>query len=87
VRPNFGYIPEDPDCGTMEDMPDCGTGLIRQSEHRDVNSGDILYAENVGKRFAFLAGVDLRREAPSALDLDRVDDAGRFYPVLPTTLS
>jgi hypothetical protein len=81
VRPNFGYIPEAPDCGTVEDIPDCGTGLIRQSEHRNVNSEDVLYSEDVGKRFAFLAGIDFRREAPSALDLDRADDAGRFYPV------
>jgi hypothetical protein len=67
-------------------MPDCGTGLIRQSEHRNVNSEDILYAENVSKRFAFLAGVDFRREAPSALDLDRADNAGQFYPVTANNL-
>jgi len=86
VRPNFGYIPETPDCDTVEEMPDCGTGLIRQSEHRNVNSEDILYSENVNKRFAFLAGVDLRREAPSALDLDRADDEGRFYPMTANNL-
>jgi hypothetical protein len=86
VRPNFGYIPESPDCGAVEEMPDCGIGLIRQSEHRNVNSEDILYSENVSKRFAFLAGVDLRREAPSALDLDRADDEGRFYPVTANNL-
>jgi Carboxypeptidase regulatory-like domain len=86
VRPNFGYIPGAPDCGAIEEMPDCGTGLIRQSEHRNVNSEDILYSENINKRFALLAGVDLRREAPSALDLDRADDAGRFYPVTANNL-
>ena len=86
VRPDFGYIPEAFDCGAVERMPDCGTGLIRQSEHRNVNSEDILYSDIVSTRFAFLAGLDLRREAPSALDLDRADDAGRFYPVTANNL-
>jgi hypothetical protein len=86
VRPDFGYIPETPDCGAVQEMPDCGTGLIRQSEHRNVNSESMLYSENVSKRFAFLAGVDFRREAPSALNLDRADDAGRFYPVTANNL-
>src|SRR6266700_619708 len=70
----------------LRQMPDCGTGLIRQSEHRNVNSEDILYSENLDKRLSFLAGVDFRREAPSALDLDRADDAGRFYPMTANNL-
>jgi hypothetical protein len=86
VRPNFGYIPTGSDCGAFVAMPDCGTGLIRQSEHRSVNSEDILYSERFSKRLSLLAGVDFRREAPSALDLDRADDAGRFYPVTANNL-
>jgi len=81
VRPNFGYIPEGSDCGTFRVMPNCGTGLIRQTEHRNVNSEDVLYEETFSKRISLLAGIDFRREAPSALDLDRADDAGAFYPV------
>lgn len=81
VRPNFGYIAPAPTCGSLNVMPDCGTGLIRQSEHRNVNSEDVLYSENFSKEFSLLAGVDFRREAPSALDLDRADNAGLFYPI------
>jgi hypothetical protein len=81
VRPNFGYVPTGPDCGTFKPMPDCGSGLIRQSEHRNVNSEDVLYEQTFSKRLSILAGFDLRREAPSDLDLDRADDAGIFYPV------
>ncbi len=86
VRPNFGFIPEAPNCGSIEMMPDCGTGLIRQSEHRNVNSEDALYSEDYSKKFALLAGVDHRRESPSALDLDRADDDGVFYPVTANNL-
>ena len=81
VRPNFGYVSTEPGCGAFKAMPDCGSGLIRQSEHRNVNSEDVLYEETFSKRLSLLAGIDLRREAPSALDLDRADDAGIFYPV------
>lgn len=86
VRPNFGYIPSGPTCGSLDVMPDCGTGLIRQSEHRNVNSENILYVDNLSRRLALLAGVDFRREAPSALDLDRADSSGVFYPVTANNL-
>jgi Carboxypeptidase regulatory-like domain len=86
VRPNFGFIAEGPTCGSIDVMPDCGTGLIRQSEHRNVNSEQVLYSENYSKRFSLLAGTEFRREAPSALDLDRADDAGLFYPVTANNL-
>jgi hypothetical protein len=86
VRPNFGYIAPGATCGSLAVMPDCGTGLIRQSEHRNVNSEEALYSENFGARLALLAGADFRREAPSALDLDRADTAGVFYPVTANNL-
>src|SRR5205814_1978696 len=66
---------------TLDVRPNFGDGLIRQSEHRNVNSEDVLYAENYNKAFSLLTGVSLRREAPRALDLDRADVAGVFQPV------
>jgi hypothetical protein len=86
VRPNFGYIAPGPTCGSLVAMPDCGTGLIRQSEHRNVNSEDALYSENFSRQFSLLTGIDFRREAPSALDLDRADNAGVFYPATANNL-
>jgi hypothetical protein len=86
VRPNFGFIPNGSSCGTLDVPPDCGNGLIRQSERRNVNSEDVLYAENYGRKVAILAGVNFRREAPSALDLDRADVAGIFHPVTANNL-
>jgi hypothetical protein len=66
---------------TLDVRPNFGEGLIRQSEHRNVNSEDVLYAEKFSKSFSFTAGANFRREAPRALDLDRFDDAGRVQPV------
>ncbi len=66
---------------TLDVRPNFGDGLIRQSEHRNVNSEDVLYAEHYNSMFSLLAGVNLRRERPSALDLDRANDAGVFQPV------
>lgn len=66
---------------TLDVRPNFGDGLIRQSEHRNVNSEDALYAENFSTAFSLMAGVNFRREAPRALDLDRVNDAGVFQPV------
>jgi hypothetical protein len=66
---------------TLDVRPNFGDGLIRQSEHRNVNSEDVLYAEKYNKMFSLLAGANFRRERPSALDLDRVNDAGIFQPV------
>jgi len=66
---------------TLDVRPNFGDGWIRQSEHRNVNSEDVLYSRSFSKAFSLMAGVDLRREAPRALDLDRANDAGLFQPV------
>jgi hypothetical protein len=71
---------------TLDVRPNFGDGWIRQSEHRNANGEDILYAERYSQAFSLLAGMDFRREAPRALDLDRVNpdranDAGIFQPV------
>ena len=66
---------------TLDVRPNFGVGLIRQSEHRNANSEDVLYAANYSRAFTLLAGMDFRREAPRALDLDRADDAGVFQSV------
>jgi hypothetical protein len=66
---------------TLDVRPNFGDGWIRQSEHRNVNSEDVLYAEHYNKMFSLLAGANLRRERPSALDLDRANEAGIFKPV------
>ena len=65
----------------LDVRPNFGDGLIRQSEHRNVNSEDVLYAERYNKKFSLLAGANFRRERPSALDLDRADANGIFQPV------
>jgi len=66
---------------TLDVRPNFGDGLIRQSEHRNVNSEDVLYSENFSKAFSLLAGVNFRREAPHRLELDREDNAGVLQPV------
>ena len=66
---------------TLDVRPNFGDGWIRQSEHRNVNSEDVLYAEHFNKTFSLLAGANFRRERPSALDLDRANEAGVFEPV------
>ena len=81
VRPNFAFIPDGPTCGTSNIVPGCGNGLIRQSEHRNASGQNVLYTDTFAKNISLLAGADFRREAPSALDLDRADDAGIFFPV------
>ncbi len=65
----------------LDVRPNFGDCFIRQSEHRNVNSEDILYAERYNSIFSLLAGSNFRREAPSALDLDRADNRGVFRPV------
>src|SRR5262249_28284361 len=65
----------------LDVRPNFGDGWIRQSEHRNVNSEDVLYAIHYGKALSLLTGVDLRRDAPRALDLGRADSAGVFQPV------
>ena len=71
---------------TLDVRPNFGDGLIRQSEHRNVNSEDVLYAEHYNSMFSLLAGANFRRERPSALDLDRVNEAGVFQPVTANNL-
>lgn len=66
---------------TLDVRPNFGDGWIRQSEHRNVNSEDVLYVNRWSGAFALLAGANFRREAPSALDLDHADSAGVFQPV------
>jgi hypothetical protein len=63
---------------TLDVRPNFGDGLIRQSEHRNVNSEDILYTDRFSKAVSLLAGIDVRREAPRALNLDKADAAGAF---------
>src|SRR5260370_15290904 len=58
---------------TLDVRPNFGDGLIRQSEHRNVNSEDVLYENNFNRSFSVIAGADLRREAPRALELDHID--------------
>ena len=71
---------------TLDVRPNFGDGLIRQSEHRNVNSEDVLYAERYNSMFSLMAGANFRRERPSALDLDRVNEAGMFQPVTANNL-
>ncbi len=65
---------------TLDVRPNFGDGLIRQSEHRNVNSENVLYADSLSKSIALLAGADFRREASRALNLDKADPAGVFVP-------
>jgi len=65
---------------TLDVRPNFGDGLIRQSEHRNVNSEDVLYTNRFSKAVSLLAGVDFRREAPRALNLDKADSVGVFIP-------
>jgi hypothetical protein len=65
---------------TLDVRPNFGDGLIRQSEHRNVNSEDVLYTDRFSKAVSLLGGVDFRREAPRALNLDKTNDAGLFIP-------
>ena len=65
---------------TLDVRPNFGGGLIRQSEHRNVNSENALYTDRFNSAISLLAGVDLRREAPRALNLDKANDAGVFIP-------
>src|SRR3984893_3451123 len=64
----------------LDVRPNFGEGLIRQSEHRNANSADILYTDRFSKDISLLAGVDFRRDAPRSLNLDKADTAGGFIP-------
>jgi hypothetical protein len=72
---------------TLDVRPNFGDGLIRQSEHRNANSEDVLYTEKFSKAFWLLAGVDFRREAPRALALDHITDANLLQPVTNNNLA
>jgi Carboxypeptidase regulatory-like domain len=65
---------------TLDVRPNFGDGLIRQSEHRNVNSEDALYTDRYSNALSLLAGFDHRREAPRALNLDKANDAGVLVP-------
>jgi hypothetical protein len=71
----------------LDVRPNFGDGWIRQSEHRNVNSENILYVNRVGKGLTLLGGADFRREAPRALNLDRANEAGVFEPVTSNDLT
>ena len=58
-----------------------GSGLIQQSETRNVVGGETLFIQSVRSWLAFMVGIDLRRDAPRNLDLKHVDDNGVFQPV------
>jgi len=60
---------------------DFGEGLIRQSEFRTVAGGNASYIYKARHKATMLAGVDVRRDAPRNLDLDRADANGIFLPV------
>ena len=66
---------------------DFGDGLIQQSETRNVFGGEATYIQSIRSWLAFLAGVDLRRDAPRNLDLKHVDDNGIFQPVTSNNLT
>jgi len=66
---------------TLDVRPNFGDGLIRQSEHRNANSENVIYSDRFNNAFSLLAGVDFRREAPRDLNLDHFDEtAGIFQP-------
>lgn len=65
---------------TLDVRPNFGDGLIRQSEHRNVNAEDVLYTDHFTDAVSLLAGVDFRRDAPRELNLDRADASGVFLP-------
>jgi hypothetical protein len=64
----------------LDVRPNFGDGLIRQSEHRNANSEDILYGDSFSRSFSLLAGVNFRREAPRSLALDHITDNNILQP-------
>ena len=64
-----------------------GDGLIQQSEDRNVFGGEALFIQSVRHWLAFMAGVDLRRDAPRNLDLKHIDENGVFQPVTSNNLT
>jgi hypothetical protein len=72
---------------TLDVRPNFGDGLIRQSEHRNVNSEDVLYSDSLSKSFSLLAGVNFRREAPRALALDHITGDNLLQPATDNNLT
>jgi hypothetical protein len=66
---------------------DFGDGLIRQSESRTVAGGETTYFRHFHSWLSLLAGIDLRRDAPRNLDLQRADAEGIFQPVTSNNLT
>ena len=64
-----------------------GAGLIQQSETRNVAGGEAMYVQSVRPWLAILAGIDLRRDAPRNLNLDKLDDQSIFQPVTSNNLT
>jgi hypothetical protein len=64
-----------------------GDGLIQQSEFRTVAGGNASYLYKILPKMTFLAGVDLRRDAPRNLDLRRADENGVFQLVTSNNLT
>ncbi len=67
-----------------------GAGLIQQSETRTVTGGEASSLHTFNSHLALLAGIDLRRDAPRNLDLDRASPPfvpQASLPVLPTSES
>ena len=64
-----------------------GDGLIRQSEFRTVSGGNTSYVFKPRQELSILAGLDLRRDAPRNLDLDRANAVGVFQPVTSNDLT
>ena len=72
---------------TLDVRPNFGEGLIRQSEHRNVNSEDTLHADSLSKSFSLLVGVNFRRDAPRALALDHITENNVLQPVTDNNLT
>jgi len=72
---------------TLDVRPNFGDGLIRQGEHRNANSEDVLYTQKINSRFSLLAGANLRREAPRDLRLDHITADNILQPVTNNNLT
>ncbi len=64
-----------------------GDGLIRQSEFRTVAGGNGTYTQPLGSRWLLLTGLDLRRDAPRALNLAHADSTGTFQLITSNDLT
>jgi hypothetical protein len=64
-----------------------GAGLIRQSESRAVIGGSASYLFSTSRLFSVIAGIDLRRDAPRNLYLDRATQGGVFQQVTSNDLT